>query len=87
MWLVLPLLIIRSPPKLQGILLTCPGSSLKGFKSEIDEKEFQLNLLEPDLQHVINFSCDFWGDLMIRSGNTNCIYIQNLQFCDKPVGK
>ena len=34
---------------------------------------------------VIDVSCDFGVDLMIRSGKANCIYIQNLQW--KPMGK
>ena len=44
-----------------------------------------LNPFEPDPGHVSNLSCNFVGDLMIRSAKTNCIYIQNLQW--KPMGK
>ena len=33
--------------------------------------------MEPDLQHVTDVSCDFECGLKIRSGKTNCIYIQN----------
>ena len=38
---------------------------------------FTSNPLEPDPGHASNLSCNFEGDLMIRSGKTNCIYINN----------
>ena len=37
------------------------------------------NPLEPDTDLVGNISCNFGGDLMLRSGKTDCIYIKNLQ--------
>ena len=36
--------------------------------------------MEPDLEHVINVSCDFGDDLMNRSEKNKCIYVQNLQW-------
>ena len=29
--------------------------------------------MEPDLKHMSNLSCDFGGDLMLRSGIISCI--------------
>ena len=36
--------------------------------------------MEPDLQHILNVSCDFGGDLMARSEKNKCIFVQNLQW-------
>ena len=56
-----------------------------GFRLIVLKLFLLQNLLEPDPWHVSNLSCNFGDDLMIRSGKTNCIYMQNLQW--KPVGK
>ena len=52
---------------------------VKIIQQKVKIKQFISIHLKPDLQHVMNVSCDFGGDLMIKSGKTHCIYIQNLQ--------
>ena len=62
--------------------VNCVGVNATDIRNRVILLQYPL---EPGLQHVINVSYDFECDLMIRSDQTNCIYIQNLQ--RKPMGK
>ena len=48
--------------------LTCPESGSKEFLSKNNLKDLTKTSFEPDLQYIINLSCNFGGALMLGSG-------------------